>query len=253
MKNNFTKMLIPAALFVLTVASCNNNDGDDTPTQPTPPSPTETFNYSDAWGLLAAVKTVTTQTVAGQTYEIELGTAVAAFNTTEGGTTYHEAGTINCNSKTLTKQTNNSYVFQPSQTDVSGIDFSNGIANWNGSGSSNVSSFSASLTAFPSTPNIVELSDLTLANGQTIQWSSVSNADSILVILASGDSYVQKKVNGNQTSVYFSAAELADLDPSQYGMIQVTPYWWEPRFDIIVGKKVYMVNQVTVTDFIEFK
>lgn len=253
MKNNFTKFLIPAALFVLSISSCGKKDEDTTPTQPTPISPTESFNYSDSWGLLAGVKTVTSQTVAGQTFEIEIGTAVAAFNITEGGTTYHEAGTINCNSKGLTKQSNNSYVFQPSQSDVTGIDFSNGIASWNGSGSSDVPSFSAALTAFPSTPNISELSNLTLASGQMIQWSSVNNADSILVILASGSNYVQKKVDGNMTSVYFSAAELEDLEPSQYGMIQVTPYYWEPRFDIILGKKVYMVNQVTVTDFIEFK
>src|SRR6476660_3247724 len=99
MKNNFTKFLIPAALFVLTISSCTKKDDDNTPTQPTPISPTESFNYSDSWGLLVAVKTVTSQTVAGQTYEIEIGTAVAAFNITEGGTTYHEAGTVNCNSK----------------------------------------------------------------------------------------------------------------------------------------------------------
>lgn len=251
MKKMFTKMLLPVAMFAV-LSGCKKED-DNTPSQPTPISPTETFNYSDAWGLLASVKTVTTISQFGINQEIELGTAVAAFNTAEGSTTYQDAGTISCKSKTLTKQSNNSYVFQPAQTDVTGIDFSNGVSNWQGTGSSNVPAFSAALTVFPTTPNITELSDLTLASGQTIQWSSVNNADSILVILASGSNYVKKAVGGNSTSVYFSASELSTLEASQYGMIQVTPYYWEPRTDIILGKKVYMVNQVTVTDFIEFK
>lgn len=252
MKNNFTKFLIPAALFVLSLSSCGKKE-EDTPTQPTPISPTQSFNYSDSWGLLAAVKTVTTISVQGFTQEITVGTAVAAFNTSEGSDTYEDAGTISCKGKTLTKQSNNTYVYQPATSEPTGIDFSNGISNWNGTGGTNIPAFSAALTAFPSTPTISDLSNLTLANGQTIQWSSVNNADSILVILASGDSYAEKRVDGNVTSVYFSASDLADLDASQYGMIQVTPYYWEPRFDIVLGKKVYMVNQVTVTEFIEFK
>jgi hypothetical protein len=251
MKKMFTKMLLPVAMFAL-LTGCKK-DEDNTPTQPTPISPTETFNYSDAWGLLAAVKTVTTQSTPIGPIEIELGTAVAAFNTAEGSTTYQDAGNISCKSKALTKQSNNSYVFQPSQTDATGIDFSNGISNWTGSGSTGVPAFSAALTVFPGTPTINEINSLDLANGQSIQWSYVNNADSILVILASGSNYVKKTVGGSSTSAYFSAAELSSLEASQYGMIQVTPYYWEPRTDIVLGKKVYMVNQVTVTDFIEFK
>lgn len=251
MKKTFTKMLLPVAMFAL-LTGCKKDESTDT-TQPTPLSPTETFNYSDAWGLLAGVKTVTSINSPIGPIETTIGTAVAAFNTTEGGSSYHEAGTITCNGKTLTIQSNNSYVFQPSQTDVEGIDFSNSIAAWNGSGSGNVPAFSATLAAFPTTPSITNSSDVTLSSGHTVTFSSVNNADSILVVLASGNNYAQKRVGGNATSATFSASELSGLSASQYGMVQVTPYWWEPRFDIILGKKVYMVNQVTVTKIVEFK
>lgn len=249
---------IPAKLLVVLVvlmaaAGCNKDNDNNTNTTSTVSS-TQLFNYSDSWGLLAAVKTVTYQTVPiiGQ-QEIILGTAVAAFPSSQGGTTYLDAGTVQCNTKTLSKQSNNSYIFQPTQTDVTGIDFGSGV-DWNVSGAGSIPAINTSFNSFPSTPSITSNKEsVSLGSGYTFSISSVSNADSILFILASGSGYVEKRVGGNATSVTFSASDLSSLSASSYGLLQVTPYRYTTNTSIIPGKKVYLVNQVTVSDVASFE
>ncbi|MFN8285938.1 MAG: hypothetical protein U0V74_04245 [Chitinophagales bacterium] len=252
MKNNLLQFLA-FALIIFSVSSCKK-DNNTNPTQTQNVSTTQLFNYSDAWGLLAGVKTVTTQNVpiVGP-MEVVIGTAVTAFPTTAGGTTYQDAGTVQCNTKALTKQSNNSYVFQPSQSDATGIDFSSG-SDWDVSGAGSIPAFTHSFSSFPSTPSITSNTDeVTLANGYTFSITGVSSADSILFILASGSGYVQKRVGGWETSVTFSASELSSLQASDYGLIQVTPYRYQENTTVVPGKKVYFINQVTVSDFAKFK
>lgn len=252
MKKNWILFLLPAFL-VFGFSSCKK-DNNTTPTQTQNLGPTQLFNYSDAWGLCAGVKTITYQNVPiiGPQQFI-IGTAVTAFPTAAGGSTYQDAGTVNCNAEALTKQSNNSYVFNPSQSSPEGIDFSSG-SSWDVSGSANVPAFSHTFSSFPSSPSITSNTDeVTLSSGYTFTISSVSNADSILFILASGSGYVTKTTGGSATSVTFSASELSSLQASDYGLLQVTPYRYEANTSVIPGKKVYFVNQVTVSDFAKFK
>ncbi|HLP52912.1 MAG TPA: hypothetical protein VK154_18615, partial [Chitinophagales bacterium] len=189
----------------------------------------------------------------GGQQEITLGTAVAAFSTAAGGTTYQDAGTVQCNTKALTRQSNNSYIFQPSQTDVTGIDFGSG-SQWTIGGVGSIPAFTESFTSFPSSPTITSNSEtVTLASGYTFTVSGISNADSVLFILASGNSYAEKRVGGNVTSVTFSAADLSALQASSQGLLQVTPYRFKTNTTAIPGKKIYLVNQVTVSDFAKFE
>ncbi|HLP51638.1 MAG TPA: hypothetical protein VK154_12195, partial [Chitinophagales bacterium] len=62
MKINFTKLLVTGAVF-FAAASCSKNDDNNNNTAPNAINSTQLFNYSDAWGLLAGVKTVTYQTI----------------------------------------------------------------------------------------------------------------------------------------------------------------------------------------------
>jgi len=128
MKRNLTFKL--AGLICLTIffAGCKKTDNTAN-TQTQAVSTTQLFNYSDAWGLLAAVQTVTTEDVpyVGP-QQIIIGTGVAAFPTSAGGNTYQNVGTVQCNSKSFTIQSGNSYVYQPAQTDPTGIDFGSGAA-----------------------------------------------------------------------------------------------------------------------------
>ncbi len=252
MKKYFAMAFACAVCSTSFLSSCKKDSTN--PNQTATVSPTQLFTYSDAWGLMAGVKTITYQNVPiiGP-QQITIGTAVSAFSTTAGGTTYQDAGTITCNTEGLTKQSNNSYVFQPSQSNATGIDFGSG-SDWSVSGGGTIPAFTHSFYTFPSSPTITSNTDeVTLANGYTFTINNVSNADSILFILASGSGFVQKRLGGNATSATFTASELSSLQASQYGLIQVTPYTWEANTSVVPGKKIYFINQVTVSDFAEFK
>lgn len=255
MKKNLAGALVVLTVVLAGLAGCKKSDTTNTTQTPTV-STTQLFNYSDAWGLLAGVKTVTYQPipVIGGVQEIDLGTAVAAFNTAAGSNTYQEAGTITCNSKALTKQSNNSYIFTPTQTDLTGIDFGSGSA-WQVSGAGSVPAINRSFNRFPSSPTITSNTDeVTIANGYTFTVSGLSGADSVLFVLASGNSFVQKRVGPYTNSVTFSASELSSLGTSDYGLLQVTPYTYEVNTSLLGGgKKLYFINQVTVSDFAKFK
>jgi hypothetical protein len=219
---------------------------------PTTVNTTDLFSYNDAFGVLVGIKTVTTQNVGGFETSIDLGTAVSVFPTSVGSSTFVDAGTVKNNTKLLTKQSNNSYVFTPSQTDFTGIDFDNG-SSWEVSGSSNVTAFNYDFFPFPSNPKITSsVTEVTISSGYNFTLQSAnSNADSVIFILASGNEKAIKVLPGNATSANFSASELAAFKPSTQGLIQVTPY--RITNDVVNGKKYYFVNQVTVSNFANFK
>jgi hypothetical protein len=207
------------------IGGCNKDDDDDdnnNNTQTPVVGATDLFNYSDAFGIFAGVNTVTFQNapIVG-TIEIETGTAVAAVWNTAGSSTYVAMGTVSCNTNDLTKQSNNSYVFTPSATSTSGIDFSSG-SSWVIGGSADVPAFNFNFGTFPSNPTITSDKDeVVLADGYTFSVSGLGSADSVLYILASGNSYVEKRVAGFVNTVTFTSAELSTLQPSTYGLIQV--------------------------------
>ena len=198
------------------------------------------------------VKSVTTNVTFGIETNLELGTAVAVFPTTPAATTFADAGTVSNNANTLVKQSNNAYVYTPAATDINGIDFDNG-SSWVVSGSSNVTAFNYDFLPFPSNPKITStVTEVTISNGYNFTLQSAnSNADSVIFILASGNEKVVKVLPGNATSANFSASDLASFKPSAQGLIQVTPYRFTSNIEN--GKKYYFVNQVTVTNFANFK
>jgi len=116
-----------------------------------------------------------------------------------------------------------------------------------------VQAFTYNYTSFPNNPKITSsVTEVSLTVGYTFTLQSgATNADTLLYILASGDKYVEKRAGGNVTSVTFSASDLATLTPSTQGLIQVTPY--RITDEVINGKKHYFINQVTVSNFANFK
>jgi len=246
-------MMLFAIASVIGGCKKDEDDDDNNDTQTAVVGPADLYNYSDAFGIFAGVNTITTQTVPiVGTVEIETGTAVAAvWNTAGAASSFIAMGTVSCNTNDLTKQSNNSYVFTPTATASTGIDFSGG-SDWAISGSADVPAFNFTFSTFPDNPTITSDKDeVVLANGYTFSVSGLGSADSVLYILASGDSYVEKRVAGFVNTVTFTASELSTLDASAYGLIQVTPYNITSASPN--GKKYYFVNQVTVSDFAEFK
>jgi hypothetical protein len=97
--------------FVL-LAGCNKKD-ETTPDTTTPTTGTSpAIEITGSYGTLVAIRSVSYTTVGGFTIPVETNTAVAAFPTAPGASTFVDAGSVTLNSKTLTRQSNNSYVYQ---------------------------------------------------------------------------------------------------------------------------------------------
>jgi hypothetical protein len=215
----------------------NNNTNNNTTTVTTP-------TFSDGYGTLAAVATFSSQVVAGVFIPVQLNVGVGAFYA-PGSSGMTDGGTVTLNGKTLTKQSNNSYVYQ-NLTDP--LSFSGNFA-WTGSGSSSVPSFSyTDDRPMPTYSDYSSLpSSVTRSAGLTINLSgSISGADSIYVVLiSSGSNYLIKKLGGSAAQCVLSASDLSVLNATTTGIIEVCP--WNYKTEDFSSKKFYFVNEAAYT------
>lgn len=211
---------------------------DETPTTQSTPPPFPTLSNSD--GTLVAIKVQSSQSSPIGPVTMTIGLGVAAFYESNNIDNLIDAGNVNVNSKQLTKQTNNSYVFQPDASNATGVDFSGGVS-WNVTGSAAVSAFSFDPSiAFPSAGEITSSEVVNKANGYTLTISSVTDADSVIFQVGS----VLKTVPGNTTSCSFSSAELSGLSNGS-NVAQVAAYKMENA--TITGKSYYFINEAVAT------
>ena len=207
----------------------NNNTNSTTGTSP---------NLKDGYGLLAAVTSVSYTTVQGITIPVNTNTATAAFFSSPGANNMVDGGTVTLNSKTLTRTSNNAYVYDKLTDPLS---FSQ--VTWNVTGSSSVPAISYTdnrqmpgFTGYNSLPSTVTKADgLTVSLGGT-----VSNADSVYVIVSGGNNqYVLKRLGGNAAQCVFSPSDLSGLGNTSTGMIQVAP--WNYKKEDFNDKPYYFV------------
>src|SRR5690606_2794189 len=78
--------------------------------------------------------------------------------------------------------------------------------------------------AFPSYTDSLP-SNITRANGLSLNLSSASNADSVYVFVAAGDKYVLKSYAGNATNITIAASDLNTLPAvsNNTAFLQVLP------------------------------
>ncbi|HNY01734.1 MAG TPA: hypothetical protein PKG48_04065 [Bacteroidales bacterium] len=242
MKTYIKSTLIAGALASLILTGCNKAK-DVLPDDNKTSSSSTSINMSDGYGVLAAVRSVSYTTVSGVTVPLEVNTAVAAFNVSMGSSTFTDAGGVTLNGKSLTKSTNNAYVYQ---------DLTNPLTfntvTWNVAGSSSVPSFSYTddrpipdYSAFNSLPTTV-----TRSAGVTISLgSAVTNADSVYVTLTDYNNHsLLKRVGGSAAGCTFSASELAGFAAGQ-GMVQVCP--WNYKTEDFNDKKFYFIIESAFT------
>ena len=145
----------------VTFTSCEKAEDEINNVTPTPnpnpnpnptPSPEPVFpTGNNVAGVMVGVKTITYQNspIFPLPIEVEFGTATAFFPTNVGDfTSFQNVGDVTCNSKKLTIQTNNSYVFTPGLLDQEGINFDNG-SNWEISGGGTISPMTMGYIEFP--------------------------------------------------------------------------------------------------------
>ncbi|MES2629893.1 MAG: hypothetical protein V4616_13085 [Bacteroidota bacterium] len=246
------KTLLPlfALALAFTVVSCEKEKAEETPVTPpaTAPANPTPATPSDAAGVLVGIKTVTTvATFPGfPASEIELGTAVAVFPN-QAASGFLDAGTVTCNEKTLSKQSNNSYVYTPSATDIEGIDF--GGASWKVAGNGNVPAIDRTFSPFPSNPEFTAPATISTGSAYTVTLDRTTGADSTIVAFHSGNKSLIKTYRGNITSFQFTAEEMATITKGD-GYLQVTPYNF--TFQTISGKKIYFFNEAVVTKSVKY-
>jgi len=234
MKNLSASALFLAAGLALTLGSCKKDDSPATPTNttPTPPSPTITRVGSTVMaGTLASIRMSYEYTVpqVNMTVPIEIESAVAAFVGSSAGALV-DAGAVSVNTNALDKASNNAYVkagnFSATTTGQSGtsLGFENG-SSWNVAGSSSVPAFTYNHTSSMPDYSGTLPTSITKSAGLTVALNSVSNADSIYVLIAAGNKQLLKRV-GRAASVSFTAAELGTLPTvtNNTALIEVVPF-----------------------------
>ena len=236
------RLVLLASAVSLSVGSCNLLPGDDDDPPANDPAsnpPTPTFTEGD--GSLVAVKSVTFQEVpvVGQV-QVDLGLGVAAFFNNGNTSSFVEAGSVSLEGEGLDRQENNSYVFLPSQTNPTGIDFS-GNPSWTVGGAGSVAGFSYETNiGFPTVGAITSSETVTKGQPYTLTVANVSGADSVIFMCGG----VLHTLVGGTTSYTFTAAETDGLSAGP-SYVQVAPYRIEQAS---VGSGDYwFVNERVVT------
>lgn len=233
------------------LSSCKKEDAPATPApDPKPTATTPTPSYSTGDGALVALVTRTTTSTPMGPVSMDLGTGVAVFGNLGAGT-YNDAGTITLNDKTLQKQNNNSYVYIPGTTDITGIDFSAGIK-WN-VGTPAIS-YNAALGRNMPIGGEISGSYTTVDATADLKVSvsrAFTRADSVYFQLAGPDGYVLKRMDGYATSVTFTAAEVKSCGKSLGCSIVVAA--WNHELKTFSGKDVHVINELALSRVVEIK
>lgn len=241
-KNLF--LIVAIAITLVGISGCKKSSTiPDTNTNTTiPPGPS--YHFSDASGILVGLKTITFITAGGFTFPSELDTPLAVFPVSAGASTYQDAGTVTFNSKTLVKQSNNSYLYSDIANPVT-----YDVVHWIVSGSSGVPAIDYTedkpIPAFANQSTLPLV--ITRSAGLNITLgSAITNADSVYidVISASNSISVLKRVGGNAASVSFSASDLSVLG-SGSGYLEVIP--WGYKIEDISSKQYYFILESAYT------
>ena len=246
------KVFIPIVIAMAFFTSCDKVKTAVTPTattSSTPTAPQPTITGGDA--ALVAVNTKITNMVVGIPVELEIGTGVGVFGNLSTPS-YVDVGSITLNTKALTKQSNNTYLFTPSATEPTGIDLS-GSLNWSVAGGNGFSAFTC--TSSKSMPNadMVSGTYTTVDKSSTFTLStnsSISNADSVYFQLSGPNGTVLKRMGSNVSSATFSLAEVQSVGTGS-GSVVIAP--WNMEQQTKGGKAIILVNETAVARVVEIK
>lgn len=222
--------------------SNNNNNNSNASATNVPP-------IDDADGVMVAIKTVSFINQGGFEFETYINTAVAAFGNFQTEQLV-DVGTVDLDANVLEKVDNNAYIYTPTASNPTGLDFGSSFV-WNVAGGSGYSGFSHTVNFdFPSIGKISSATgNISSSSPYTLSVESIAAADSVIYQIAgsNGTNVLVTKV-GNTTSHTFTAAEVASVGKGT-GIIQVAAYTYDSSVE--GGKTIYYVNESVVTDFVE--
>ena len=202
--------------------------------------------FPDADGFFAAVNTLTFQSVLGQDIAIEIGTAVGGFFANATKDQYADGGTVSINSKNLEKQSNSIYFFNTTTADSWSAPI-----NWAATGGSGFGAFDVTPSlSFPTMCKLTSETTINTSADYTITLgASISNADSVLIILSGPNNTLQKTVEAGWSSYTLTAAEIGNVGASDASLLQLTAYTYTS--EDVSGKKIYFINETVLSQILK--
>lgn len=207
--------------------SSNNNAANTTPAFP------------GADGALFAVSTATTQEIPFfGSIQVDMYTGVAVFY--DAADAPIAAGEVRCNDSLFTYQ-NNAYYFQPSMTNITGLNFSSGVV-WDVTGGNGIPAFTRNTSAiqFPVVDTVSSATTINRSADYTLTVPSVYDADSVYFTVGG----LLKRMGPNSNQCTFTAAELGTLGAGP-SIVQVAAFNYYP--EDISGKTIYFGKERVIT------
>ena len=226
-----------------------NNDSSNVAASPTAPTPTPSGNGISGALLSIRMKYSMQQTGLPIPVDVNSETALAVFYDAAGSSTMSDAGDVSVNTYKLDKQTNNSYLKNANVgTTPKDLNFSS-TSEWKVVGGNSVTGFtynhnSSFPTYSPSLPvSVTKNSGLNL----TFNSSTVTNADSVYVVIAAGSKSITKAFSAKAGNITISANDMQDLPVSSdnTAVLEVCPI--DYMEGVVNGKNyIFMKELATV-------
>jgi len=237
MKVKMNYSIIAGIALIVALSGCSKKDNTDPSNTTSTTTNYASFSFENSYGVLVAIKSISYQEAAGIQIPIEVNTASATFVSSPGSSTFIDAGQVTLNTKVLSKETNNSYIYQDL---LNPLNFN--TVSWSVTGANGIPTIAYSDDKpWPSFNGFTTLpATVTKSAGVTVNLNSaVSNADSVYLILASNDgNFAIKRVSGNAADVTLSASEISGITAGS-GMIQLVP--WSFKKEDFDSKDFYFV------------
>lgn len=201
-----------------------------------------TPSFDGTFATLVGIKSISTTSTPIGNVDTEIGTAVAVFSE-DGGSTFLDAGSVTLNSESLSKQSNNSYVFTPSTSQPSGISLG-GTLYWEATGNS-WPAFTGSTSQDFATVSTISSSDIASGSSYTLTCGGVTSADSVYFGIYGPDGNEYFIAPAGTNSHTFSASEVNAIGTGQ-GYIQVVGL----KYDLqsISGRDYWFINETVRTN-----
>ncbi len=214
--------------------NCEYESGADSPENITPV-------FTGDHAALIGIKTITTIDQFGFEFNQEFGVAVAVFN--EGGELLN-AGSVTCEDESLSLQSNDSYVFTPTASNFTGIEFV-GSTNWSVSGAEWPQATLVNNDAFSEVGVLNSATTVSSSSDFTVSTESMNGADSVYFMLYGSDNFLLKALEGNPTTYTFTADEVATIGAGS-GYAQVVGLTYNEQTSD--GRTYWLINETVRTE-----
>ncbi len=245
-----------SAFIAIAVAFSACKKSSSTSVTPTTTTSTPSPTVADVDGGLVSLKVKVTTVTAGVPFTLVTETGLATFfSATGNNSSFVDGGTVSVNSNSLDKQSNNSYLKTASLgMTPADLGFGTNSSNWSVGGAGSVPAFTYNdNAAFPDFTGTVPDSVVRSAGVTISLGGNTTNADSVLLFIASGSKSITRTFAGTATSATLSSSDLSAFSAvsDKSAIMEVVPY----RYTVNTqgGKKYAFIKELAVVKSINIQ